>query len=411
LALRVVSSRVRVMSQDGVQTRPAPDSVSSWRLLRTICVATVLLWSPSAQAGCGFWKNLACFTPIGACTMTAGFGGRDPILRCVAAGASWCLECLEGTGLDPHDANGPASGAGVVCDSNGCRPGKTGGALTVPPVAATPGTWPRSAVALPNGGVPSVIRDGNKTIAFFRGTNRRLWMMTRTDAAWGDPVDLGGISLASDPSAVIDSAGKYRVFYAGSNGHLWLSSWDGGPWWSAPADLGGVKINSAPSAVALAPETYRVFYKGPNNHLWLSSKDPGPWWSAPADLGGIELGSAPSAVTVKGEPNHIGVFYVGRNGHLTMSVWDGGPWWSQPIDLGGGQVRGNPSAVSSVDHEIDVFYVNGSFELSQSQWIGGPWWSAVYARGVAARGGVAAMSNREVFIRDVQGRLYFVSAP
>lgn len=401
------------MSKGSIRTGPAPDAQSARRLFRAICVTTVLLWSCSAQAGCSFWKGLACFTPIGACTMTAGFGGRDPLLRCVAAGASWCLECLEGTGLDPRGANGPAGGAGVVCDHRGCGPGATGGAqaLSMPPVAATPGAWPRTAVALPNGGLPSVIRDANKTIAFFRGANGHLWMISRTDATWGEPVDLGGIALSSDPSAVVESANKYRVFYAGPNGHLWLSSWDGGPWWSAPVDLGGVNLKSAPSAVVLAPETYRVFYKGPNNHLWLSSKDPGPWWSAPADLGGIALGSAPSAVAVKGEPNNMGVFYIGRNGHLTMSVWDGGPWWSQPVDLGGGQVRGNPSAVSSVDHQIDVFYANGSFELSQSQWIGGPWWSAVYGRGVAAKGGVAAISNTEVLVRDPQGRWGLVSAP
>jgi hypothetical protein len=390
-------------------------SVSSGSILRTVLAAFSLTMGATAHADCSWWKEALCVVPISSCTFTAGWGGRDPLLRCVAAGASWCLDCFYGTGLDPRSKGNEnfSDGGGFTCSTDGCGPGKTtlsSQALSSPPVPTTPGVWPKTPASLPAGGVPSVIRDGNKTIAFYRGINSHLWMITRTDASWGPATDLGGGALTSAPSAVLESADKYRVFYAGANGNLWMSSWNGGPWWSAAADLGGVKLNSAPSAVAVAPESYRVFYKGPNDHLWLSSKDPGPWWSAPADLGGVVLGSAPSAVVITGEVGHLGVFYVGPNGHLTMSGWDNGPWWSEPVDLGGGIVKGDPSAVSPLDHEIDVYYAGATLELTHSQWIGGPWWSGAYGRGTLAAGGVAAISNTEAIVRDAQGQLAIASA-
>jgi hypothetical protein len=184
-----------------------------------------------------------------------------------------------------------------------------------------------------------------------------------------------------------------------------MSSWDSGPWWSAPVDLGGVVLASAPSAIAIGPNAYRVFYKGPNGHLFMSSWDGGPWWSGAVDLGGEVLSSAPAAVAINGEPNNIGVFYIGPNGHLWMSGYNGGPWWSAPTDLGGETLVGDLSAASRVAHEIDVFYTTPTGELVQSQWTGGPWWSAPFHRSVQTGGAPGALNGTEVYLRGTNGHL------
>ena len=374
------------------------------RALGSLSLTFLVAGAPStASAGCSFWKGLACFIPISTCATTAGLGGRDPLLKCLNAGASWCDECVDEP--DPRDRDPHANGVGVSCDEGGCKPAVIDQGLTAAPVPATPGPWKLEDLNVATTGMPTIVADISQSVLFYRGPNGHLWMSTHANNGtwWSGAADLGGIVLQSAPSAIAPAAHTYRVFYKGSNAHLWMSSWDGGPWWSKPSDLGGVVLTSAPSAVALTSKQYRVFYKGPNGHLWMSSWDGGQWWSAPADLGGIVLSSSPAAVAVRGEPTHMAVFYVGPNAHLTASIFDGGPWWSPPIDLGGIPIRGELGVSSPTPHEIDVYYASTSGELNQSQWVGGPWWSAPLGRSIRTTGGGTSVDGHNVYVRSITG--------
>jgi hypothetical protein len=368
-------------------------------------VALTCGMSALASADCGFWKGLACAIPISTCATTAGLGGREPLLKCLNVGASYCDECVGAP--DPRDSNPHANAPGVVCDANGCKPGVIDQGLESAPAPAAPGPWKIEDLNVASQGIPSIVADSAQSVLFYKGPNGHLWMSTHANNGpwWSGASDLGGIVLQSAPSAIAPTDHVYRVFYRGTNSHLWMSSWDGGPWWSAPTDLGGVSLTSAPSAVALASNRYRVFYKGPNGHLWMSSWDGGPWWSAPADLGGVVLRSSPAAVAVLREPSHMAVFYVGANAHLTASIFGGGPWWSAPIDLGGVAIKGDLGAASPAPHEIDVYYTSTSGELHQSQWTGGPWWSAPFARSVSTVDGGSSVDGRSVYVRGINGHL------
>jgi hypothetical protein len=258
---------------------------------------------------------------------------------------------------------------------------------------------------------PSVVGDSAHKKLFYAGPNGHLFMSTFDGGPWWSaPVDLGGAQLTSKPAAAITGPNKLKVWYRGPNGHLWMSTYDGGPWWSAPADLGGVQLTSEPSVVVRGPDKYSVFYRGPNDHLWMSTYDGGPWWSQAWDLGGVALGSAPAAVIPSGEPTHIRVFYKGTNGHLWMSSFDGGPWWSAPADLGGYTLGSAPGVVSASAHGIDAFYRGPGGQLMHSEWTGGPWWSAPFQDGVTIPGTPSALGATEVYYRGANGHL-FVAHP
>jgi hypothetical protein len=247
---------------------------------------------------------------------------------------------------------------------------------------------------------PSVVGSDTSKRAFYVGPNSHLFLSSFDGGPWWSaPADLGGVQLTSSPSAIVVGANRYRVFYRGPNGHLFMSSFDGGPWWSAPADLGGVQLTSAPSAVVVGTNKFRVFYRGPNGHLFMSSFDGGPWWSAPADLGGVVFTGAPAAVVPQAEPQSIRVFYRGAGDHLLMSSYDGGPWWSGVADLGAVGMSTSPTAVSSLPHRLDVFYGDASGRLAHSQWDGGPWWSEVFFHDLPLGSAPSARSAWEVFYR------------
>jgi hypothetical protein len=259
---------------------------------------------------------------------------------------------------------------------------------------------------------PSVVGDPSHKKLFYAGPNGHLFMsMFDGGPWWSAPIDLGGVQLTSKPAAAITGPNKLKVWYRGPNGHLWMSTYDGGPWWSAPADLGGVALTSEPSVVVRGPDRYSVFYRGPNNHLWMSTYDGGPWWSQAWDLGGVALDSAPAAVIPSGEPTHIRVFYKGPNGHLWMSSYDGGPWWSGAADLGGYLLGSGPGAASSAAHALDVFYAGPNGQLMHSEWTGGPWWSAPFQDGARLTGTPSALSATEVYYRGANGHLFVAHPP
>jgi hypothetical protein len=294
-------------------------------------------------------------------------------------------------------------------------------------------TWPAKAQEswssqVDLGGVPltseptAVSGGPHRLDVFYRGPNNHLWTSWwNGEQWWSAPVDLGGVELTSAPTAVVKARNQVDVFYRGPNGHLWASRWPdtpGGVWWSAPVDLGGVALTSAPTAISRALNQIDVFYRGPNNHLWTSRWPDAPgsiWWSAPVDLGGVSLTSAPSAVTRT--PNQITVFYRGPNNRLWASQWPdtpGGQWWGAPVDLGGVALTSGPGAVANARHEVDVFYAGQNQHLWTSWWpdiAGSPWWSGPVdlggARLDAAPAAVAAARNQlDVFYRGPNGHLW-----
>lgn len=221
---------------------------------------------------------------------------------------------------------------------------------------------------------------------YYRGPNNHLWTSwwpdTPSSQWWSAPKDLGGVTLASAPTAVTGGQHGVDVYYQGPNSHLWTSWWPetpGSPWWSAPNDLGGVALASTPAAVTGGQHRVDVFYKGPNSHLWTSwwpDTLGSQWWSAPVDLGGVVLASAPAASI--GGQHQIDVFYQGPNNHLWTSWWPdtAGQWWSAPVDLGGAVLSSAPTVAATGRDKLDVFYRGPNSHLWTSWWPSDAWYDA-----------------------------------
>ena len=169
-------------------------------------------------------------------------------------------------------------------------------------------------------------------------------LVLKCEAQWNFHDDLGGVPMSSAPGSVLLSDNSVRVFYRGSNHHLWQNT---GPnnnsvWWSAPADLGGVELTSAPSAVTLSGVDLYVFYRGPNQNLWMSSwPDRGGVFWGPAQDFGIAMNSAPSAVVANN--GAILIFYQGSNNHLWLVTYFN-HIVNRPSDLGVSNMASSPSA-------------------------------------------------------------------
>ena len=164
----------------------------------------------SAKADCDAGKALLCSVPIASCGVTAGFGGREPLYRCVAAGASWCLECLGFS--DPRDPNtDEGGGAGVSCTGSKCGFSNLQSALTVG--QAQP--FGSSAIAANQDGHLELVAAGPGAVPF------HIWQDGPASTWNSEFASFPGAPPAQGrPMMVRGTDGRLSVFYASKQGQL-----------------------------------------------------------------------------------------------------------------------------------------------------------------------------------------------
>lgn len=304
----------------------------------TVFFATV---STQAKADCNAGKALLCSAPIAACGLTAGFGGRDPLYRCVAAGASWCLECLGFS--DPRDNNtNEGGGAGVSCTGSKCGFSSLQSALTV-------------GQAQPFGSANvAANEDGRLELVAVDSAGLPFHMWQSSPAGhWGQngmPFPLAP-TARSRPIVNTGSDGRLTVYYASKQGRL-IRIRQAAPNvnWSTPEEIGFVDGEPAAST-SDAGETAIA---------WISS-------TGTLKVGYIKDSIRPlSTTSVLISAGVVGVPALARNqdGRLEafarrtdgsyMHVWqvDNESWSSATFD---GQFRDDPQVNRNYDGRLELF--------------------------------------------------------
>ena len=209
---------------------------------------------------------------------------------------------------------------------------------------------------------------------------------------------LPGPAQSSGSSVFVPADASYRVFWAGTGGHLMQTYYLRGAWHTQ--DLGGV-ISGEP-AVTYNAGRFDVFAVSRGGHLFQRTY--ASTWGAWRDLGDAWTPGV-SAVYVPATDSFY-VFGHGPSGHVQLDFWSG--YWSgtwQRQDLGG--VTAGAPGVSFHDGRFDVFAVSPRgrlFQLTFSQtW--GSWQqvgTATYAPGAAA---IYTDAGYEVFVRSTAEHL------
>jgi hypothetical protein len=181
-----------------------------------------------------------------------------------------------------------------------------------------------------------VISSAGFTAVFWKGTDSRLWLISRgLSGRWSGPRSLGMAPLGGAPQATAQPGGGIEIYWSGSgNPYLWEGFYAPRTGWRGPRDLGG-RIGSTPWPVT-ASGTVRVLWRDPGRQLNYTSHRPGHgWnvlsWTSPARLPAGRAASAPFA-SVGGGGTAVHVFWRGRRGALwTAMLTSGG--WSRPAKL------------------------------------------------------------------------------
>lgn len=182
--------------------------------------------------------------------------------------------------------------------------------------------------------------------SFYLDVNRHVIdLALSTAGVWSkqDLTTLTGTGAAvadSALAAMLDAAGNGRVFYIGSNQHVWQLKLSTASVWSSVGDMtsaaGSTKtVATGSSLVAIGPaagSAIHVLYLDSTQHvndLRRTVPDPGTWSSQDVTtLTGV--GSALSGSTLAGMVDAAGIvrtFYVGTNQHVwqlkldTTNVW------------------------------------------------------------------------------------------
>jgi hypothetical protein len=176
---------------------------------------------------------------------------------------------------------------------------------------------------------------------FVRGSDGRLWLGSQQASGWtwadaglppGGAPDVGAISAVSIQTGST-SADQARAYVRGPGGRLWACAWSGTQCaWSdhgtppgRTVDAGAIAAVAARSAPTAAQEP-RIFVRGSDGHLWVS------WWNgtghAWSDLGPaagatVDAGAI-GATLVKdaaGAPERPHAFVRTSDGHLQIRSW------------------------------------------------------------------------------------------
>lgn len=155
------------------------------------------------------------------------------------------------------------------------------------------------------GGPDACSWGGQRLDVFARGLDDYIWHTYRDEQGkWYGWESVGGLKMASDPSAVARANGQISIFASDANSHVWTKAYSlgndrWGPWLPLPVKA----IVGGPDATRTADNRIDVFARGVDDAIWHTSvtykgnipdlKNAPAWES----LGG-ECSSDPSAVGV-----------------------------------------------------------------------------------------------------------------
>ena len=239
------------------------------------------------------------------------------------------------------------------------------------------------------------------------------WPLLNT--GWSPWQPLAGLSIASDPTAIVNDDSTIEVFVKGSNNqlyHIWQTSPHGA--WSGWESLGGI-LTSNISVIKNAYHGLEAFVKGNDNQLYhiAQNKQHGDWmgWQP---LAGLSIASDPTAIV--NDDSTIEVFVKGSNNQL-YHIWQTSPHgaWSGWESLGG-ILTSNISVIKNAYHGLEAF-VKGNDNQLYHMWQGkqhGDWSFMTSLGGTILSNSNAVVNdgiNLYAFVKGADGTLYYTGYP
>jgi len=183
---------------------------------------------------------------------------------------------------------------------------------------------------------PAPVENRYGTVQVFwegTGSAHALWHVTRRlGGSWTKPASLGMGPLGGAPRATALPSGAIQVVWRGSTAphHVWSAFLASGQRAQGPRDLGG-SVSGVPWPAA-AQGTARIFFRGTDGHMWQLTYRTSGRWHSPARLALGRVAAAPfTAGGAGGGP--FEVFWRGSAGALWAA--SDSATWTGPQRLGG----------------------------------------------------------------------------
>lgn len=217
---------------------------------------------------------------------------------------------------------------------------------------------------------PAMVKvDATHQMAFYRGSDNKIWYKTWTNGTWGGESNFATIAYGA-PTACARDANTICVCYRGGNNSVWSRTMVNGVW-SGESNPGGITYDS-PTICSRDVNHMDLFYKGQDNRVWLHRWANGVWEASDVCIGGI-VTSAPTVCSR--DANHMDVVYRGQDNAVWIRSWANGTWSPSDASLGGGgNVSGRPNIVAVDSTRMDVFYRSNNDHLWQRTWTSSSGW-------------------------------------
>jgi hypothetical protein len=206
-------------------------------------------------------------------------------------------------------------------------------------------------------------------------------------AVWDGGPCVGSGVLGGGVAAVALSPWNLNVFYVGNDGGIWNPNWEGSTWNtyeifgpSSPfqQNAGVATPGSAIAAVARTASNVDVYYIGTDGGLWTSSwQAGGTWgsWEIPGTAGLARAGTPISAVSR--QPGAVDVVFEGgasTGNSIEWASWQyPGSWTVNSIPGTSGQTPSQQSAdaisiVAPNSFSLQAFYLNAQAQIAMMTW-------------------------------------------
>jgi len=196
----------------------------------------------------------------------------------------------------------------------------------------------------PIGSPPSAMFDANQgqQVVFWQGTDNNLWSAYYTDSTstWSPVYQVNSVAggawqMASAPAAMYDSTQHQQVvFWKGTDGNLYEQYWVSGSGWQYPSEVtsGGAHmgtLGSDPTATySTSGHQQLVYWQGTDGKVWGTSWA-GSGWAAANNTINQVIGSRPTAGYDSAQ-NQILLFWQGTSSDSTQytlhEAYNNGSW-------------------------------------------------------------------------------------
>ena len=200
-------------------------------------------------------------------------------------------------------------------------------------------TWEGKPVGVAVTGTPALaITPTSGLTMSWRGSDGNLYVTRPVSGKWGtfSPTSGNmppGITVLGSPSAAYDPANGLTIEWRGSDGNIYETVAPGGKWttfsptWSNKPS--GVTVASDPAAVLDPVNGISIVWRGSNNHLYATVAPGGGSWTTFEQT----WGNLPTGITVTGNPaaiidptNGLASGWRGSDGNVYETVSTGGKW-------------------------------------------------------------------------------------